>query len=345
MATAGQCLDCDQPSFNYRPASSAQYIAAIGNFDEASGKPRRFRMGFMASSDIHSARPGTGYKELRELSESPPRARPADGSIVASFLTGDPEEPASRSRSFEEARQKLSGLQLVESERVRSYLYSGGLVAVHAEGRHREAIWDALQRREVYGTSGPRILLWFDLLGEGDPQHMGSEVATRDAPVFRVRAVGSYEQAEGCPDSTVRALGAERTAILCGGECYRPTDQRRRITHLDVVRIRPQTHPDEDVSKLIDDPWQRFECPYAPGGCVATFVDPEFPELGRDTVYYARAFEVPTPTVNGEQPRCTEEGAAGCSEAALCRDTGDCLSEYAHRAWSSPIYVDYTRQP
>ena len=345
MATAGQCLDCDQPSFNYRPANSAQYIAAISNFDEASGEPRRFRMGFMASSDIHSARPGTGYKELRELSESPPRVRPVDGGIVASFLTGDPEEPISRSRSFEEARKKLSGLQLVESERVRSYMYSGGLVAVHAEGRHREAVWDALQRREVYGTSGPRILLWFDLLGEGGPQHMGSEIATGDAPVFRVRAVGSYEQADGCPSSTVHALGAERTAILCGGECYRPTDQRRRITHLDVVRIRPQTHPDEDVSKLIDDPWQRFECPDDPGGCVATFVDPEFPELGRDTVYYARAFEVPTPTVNGEQPRCTEEGADGCREAELCRDTGECLSEYAHRAWSSPIYVDYTSRP
>jgi hypothetical protein len=345
MGVSGQCLDCDQPAFNYRPANSAQYIAALGNFDEKSGEPRRVRMGFIASSDIHSARPGTGYKERRQLSESPPRVRPEGGSIVGSFLTGEPEPPSSTPRTFEEAKKKLSGLQLVESERVRSYLYTGGLVAVHAEGRHREAVWEALQRKEVYGTSGPRILLWFDFLGEGKPRHMGSEVVTRDAPVFRVRAVGSYEQEDGCPDDTIQALGAERVAALCGGECYRPTDERRKITHIDVVRIRPQLRPNEDVSKLIDDPWARFVCPKNSDGCVATFVDPEFETLGRDSVYYARAFEEPTPTVNGQQPQCTKEGAEGCSEVALCSDTGSCLSEYAHRAWSSPIYVDFQAMP
>ena len=341
MTDAGQCRDCDQPAFNYRPGGSAQYIAALGNFDADPEAPRRFRMGFISSSDIHSARPGTGYKELRALSESPARVRPTDGGIIGSFLSGEPEEPESRSRTLAEARQRLSGLQLVESERVRSYLYSGGLVAVHAEGRDRDAIWDAFEKKRVYGTSGPRILLWFDLLGEKKPRPMGSEVATRDAPVFRVRAVGSLEQAEGCPESTLAALGPERTASLCAGECYRPTDKRRRISHIDVVRIRPQIRPGEDPASLIDDPFKRFACPPDPEGCVATFVDPEYPALGRDTVYYARAFEEPSPAVNGEPPRCTGENEGECESVDLCADTNACLSPYAHRAWSSPIYVDY----
>ena len=75
----------------------------------------------------------------------------------------------------------------------------------------------------------------------------------------------------------------------------------------------------------------------------STFVDRDFPALGRDTVYYARAFEAPTPTVNGQQPRCSADAPGECTEVALCADTGDCLSSYAHRAWSSPIYVDYPR--
>ncbi len=343
LLDSGQCRDCDQPAFNYRPGGSAQYIAAIGDFEEAASEPRRFRMGFIASSDIHTARPGTGYKELRELSESPPRVRPEGGGIVGSFLTAEAEKPVAHSRTFEEAKQNLSGLQMYESERIRSYFYTGGLVAVHTQGRSREAIWSALERRETYGTSGPRILLWFDLLGERGARPMGSEVAMRDAPIFRVRAVGSFEQADGCPESTRQALGAERTASLCAGECYRPSDRRRRIQYVDVVRIRPQTRPDEDPTELIDDPWQRFECPDDPNGCVATFVDPEFATLGRDTVYYARAFEVPTSTVNGQQPQCAVESAGECAEVELCSDTGECLFGYAHRAWSSPIYVDYAR--
>ena len=59
----GQCRDCFNPAFNYRPASSAQYALAISNFDDPAA-PRRFRFGFIASSDNHSARPGTGYKEF-----------------------------------------------------------------------------------------------------------------------------------------------------------------------------------------------------------------------------------------------------------------------------------------
>ncbi len=68
---AGQCRDCFQPAFNYRPKSSVQYIMALGRRD-AKGEPMRFELGFIASSDNHSARPGTGYKEVArsEFTES-----------------------------------------------------------------------------------------------------------------------------------------------------------------------------------------------------------------------------------------------------------------------------------
>ncbi|NRB28936.1 MAG: DUF3604 domain-containing protein, partial [Roseibacillus sp.] len=183
---AGQCRDCGQPAFKYRPGGSAQYIVSIGNFDRA-GDPRHFRMGFIASSDIHTARAGSGYKELRFMTDAGNRAVPDPDTIVGRFLRGPEDPPASRSRSVEQAREKLSGMQLFETERTQSFLYTGGLVAVHSAGRSRSEIWDALKRREVYGTSGPRILLWFDLLNgpDGIPQPMGSSVELSEQPIFQ----------------------------------------------------------------------------------------------------------------------------------------------------------------
>jgi hypothetical protein len=339
---AGQCRDCDQASFKYRPASSAQYIAAIGNFDESETDPKRFRMGFIAASDVHTARPGIGYKEVRALSESRSATVP-EGSIVAAFMRGDPEEPEARTRSYEEAASQLSGLQLYESERVQSMLYTGGLVAVHADGRDRGSIWSAMKRKEVYGTSGPRMLLWFDLLAEDGRVPMGSQVETRDAPIFRVRAVGSFEQAPGCPEYASDALGPDQIERLCRGECYHPTDVRRPITRIELVRIRPQTRPDEDIADLIDDPWQSFECVGDPTGCVATFADPEYSAAGRDTVYYARAFEAQIDTVNGDPLSCEVDERGRCVKTTLCQLGSECLAPYEPRAWSSPIYVDYPR--
>lgn len=338
---SGQCRDCDQPSFKYRPGGSAQYIHAIGDFEADPENPRRFRMGFIGASDIHTARPGTGYKEFRKLSEAPDR-RPLGGvPDKRSSADSSSASPPTYTQTYEEAMGNLKGLQLYETERVRSMLYTGGLAAVHADGRDREAIWAALQRNEVYGTSGPRMLLWFDLIGEDGAKPMGSELEMRDAPVFRVRAVGSFEQVPGCPERASDALGPEEIERLCQGECYSPSDTRRPITRIELVRIRPQASPGEDVADLIDDPWQTFECSGDPSGCTATFADPEYAAAARDTVYYARAFEAEIQAVNGDPLDCEFDEKGVCVKTTLCGRGGDCLGPYEPRAWSSPIFVDY----
>ncbi len=350
---AGQCRDCDEPSFNYRPGGSAQYILALGGFDEDPNDPRRFRMGFMASSDNHYARPGTGYKEVhrRGMTESMGLAGDTPAGVagpLASMLVPEPEEPAASSRAIQVDQL---GFNVFETERQMSFFLTGGLIAAHAEGRDRGAIWDAMQRREVYGTSGPRILLWFDLLnppgsrGRGLP--MGGEVEMAELPIFQARAVGSFQQQPGCPDYATGALGPERLEHICKGECYNPGETRRTITRIEVVRIRPQVSQGEDVGSLIDDPWKSFACEPGSAGCAVTFSDAEFAGAARDAVYYVRAYEEPAPGINAGNVRCSVDDEGRCSEVDLCPGrtdaNPDCLAEHEPRAWSSPIYVDFAR--
>jgi hypothetical protein len=233
-------------------------------------------------------------------------------------------------------------------ERGASYYFSGGLVAVHAHGRGRDAIFDALEARRVYGTSGDRILLWFDLVADdGSRVPMGTEIAMDVTPRFEVRALGAFAQRPGCPEYAVRGLGPERLERLCLGECFHPGEPRRRIERIEVVRIRPQLHAKEPLPALVEDPWRVFECDDRGDGCSVTFQDEEFLAAGRESVYYVRALQEPTPAVAGDPLRCERDEAGGCVTARPCFASGpdfdpedECLAPVSERAWSSPIFVD-----
>ncbi|MDG2303559.1 MAG: DUF3604 domain-containing protein [Candidatus Binatia bacterium] len=330
---AGQCTDCYMPAYNHRPGGSTQYALAISDFS-GPGPPKRFRFGLLASSDNHTARPGTGYKEIN-------RREMTDAGLGQLAPPWPPPNPEPRARKIE------SIPATPYFERFASYFGLGGLVAVHSDGRSREAIWDALERKEVYGTSGGRQLLWFDLLpaGEEPGAVMGASVERTSSPTFEVRAVGAPGQQSGCPPDAIAALGPERIEHLCRGECYRPSDERHRIDRIEVVRIRPQIREGEPLENLIEDPWRVFSCPDDPDGCRVRFTDEEFETVGRDTTYYVRAIQEPTPTVNGAQLRCEDRSDGPCREVRPCFGgpptayQDDCLADAGERAWSSPIFL------
>ncbi len=312
--------DCNQlqgaflPAFNYRPGQSAQRSFALGT--SATGvTDSRYRWGLIGASDIHRSRPGTGYREFA-------RQRMSDG---AGYPFPD---------GFVDGRNS-------------SYYYTGGLAAVHTSSRDRHAIFEALQKRHVYATSGDRILLWFDLLRpDGSRVPMGSEVLVDEAPRFEVRAVGAWEQKPGCPEMVHAAMTPQRIADLCLGSCYHPSDVRKPITAIEVVRIRPQRTAEESTDSLIDDPWRRFVCPADGSGCVVEFEDPDVGPARPEGSYYVRAIQAPSPAVNGAQARCERDSDGECKRGRPCGDGADgqpddCLAPVGERAWSSPIFVDF----
>tara|TARA_Y100000766_G_scaffold268673_1_gene265009 strand:+ start:6973 stop:9132 length:2160 start_codon:yes stop_codon:yes gene_type:complete len=322
-----QCTDCFKPSFNYRPKQSAQYALAISNFDDSEENPQRYNFGFIASTDDHTARPGTGYKQYE-------RRKMTFATGVKSKLWEykyKAEDP-----SFPEIPKIIPGESQPDSERVSSFVYPGGILAVHAKGRGKDAIWSALKNKNVYGTSGPRILLWFDLINSPQGKApMGSEITMSQNPRFIVKAAGSFIQDSGCSSESVDALSSDRLEYLCAGECYNPSNKRHVIEHIEVIKITPQSYSGESIKPLIQDPWKKIPC-NGTGECIVEFEDQNY---SRDSVYYVRVIQESTPAINGSS-------ISDRKEFKLCKgsfrtDLNDnCLSLTNERAWSSPIYLN-----
>jgi len=352
---SGQCKDCFLPAFDYRPKMSAQYALALTDF--STEEPLRFRYGFIGSSDNHQARPGTGYKEnKRKLNtESRVDMESQTGRNFMNPRLSDPKLPLAQKLDLgPDSELECYGIQCskvtlpLQSERASSFLYTGGLVAAHVESRNREEIWGALNSREVYATSGERILLWFDLVNhpDGSTVPMGAETEMSSSPKFQVKALGAQKQLPGCSPIDSENLSSKVLERLCRGECFNPSDERKNISRIEVIRIRPQVYEGEPINALIEDPWRTFKCEPSQEGCQVEFIDEQFEGSSREIVYYVRAVQEPTEAINASGLDCELDQNGRCIKVNLCGDPkgkgkGDCLSFTEERAWSSPIFIKF----
>lgn len=168
----------------------------------------------------------------------------------------------------------------------------GGLVAVWAEANDREHLFDALRRREVYATSGPRIAVRMfagtDL--PADACELPDAVARLDAagvPMGGVLPDGAgpvqiFVQATADP-GTNEAPGASlaQVQVVRG---WIDEDGTPRIDVFDVAGQADHTPPDPDT------------CTVAAVGdrsLCTVWVDPEV-DAGHTAFWYVRVLEVPT---------------------------------------------------
>ena len=312
----GQLKNEFLPAYTYRPGMSVQ--AALSSEVKEKDVINSFKIGLIGSTDNHKARAGSGYKEF---------ARKSMGDSWG-------------------AKDNLTWI--LPPERGASFYSTGGLVGVHSPKLDRNDIYNSLYEREVYATSGERILLWFNLLDiEEGIIPMGREIIKSEKPQFEVKAIGSFKQKPGCPDYVHTAMKIDEISRLCLNECYNPSNERNKIQRIEIVKIVPTTELDS-ISEKIQDPCKVFDCNDNGEGCTFSFSDDEYVLKNQNSLYYARAIQEETDAVGGDPLRCELNEDGECIKIKPCYSSGpnfdpsdDCLAPIGERAWSSPIFLTH----
>jgi hypothetical protein len=270
---------------------------------EQEGRGNPFKYGFIGDSDTHNAA----------------------SSIEEDNYTGK--------FGFElDPRHRLEGPPGVPEaaiEQVRRFS-SGGLAGVWAESNTREAIFDALARKETFATSGPRLRVrlfggygyaedlmdgadWLQAAYDGGVP-MGGDLGPAPgggAPTFLVAAM---KEADGA--------NLDRIQIVKGW--IEDGEQREHI--YDVALSGGRTDGSEPVGNTVDVAEASYANDIGASQLMATWTDPDF-DPAVPAVYYARVLQIPT-------PRWSTYDAA-----ALGVEVPEGLPiSIQERAWTSPIW-------
>ncbi|MGC6507152.1 MAG: DUF3604 domain-containing protein [Myxococcota bacterium] len=185
----------------------------------------------------------------------------------------------------------------------------GGLTGVWAEENTRSSIFSALQRREAFGTSGPRIAI----------RMFGAEDFPEDICSNKDRAEFGYFF--GAP------MGGELSEIDSPVFLVEARQDQTPLVELQIVKIwRDGDEPREKVISIHSDTQESDMC--------IRWQDPDY-DPSKWVAYYSRVLEVPTHRWTAL--RCS---AISCSETPRHACCGDLPPrQVQERAWSSPIWI------
>jgi hypothetical protein len=215
---------------------------------------------------------------------------------------------------------------------------ASGLAGVWAEENTREAIYDALRRKETFATSGPRIKVRFFAGYEITKAKLNSSNLIRELYLNSIPMGGTlWAQEMNEPHFLVwalsDALGAplQRAQIIKGWlENGKQQEKVYDVSCANALKVNSQTHRCPDNLAQVD----LSNCSYSKEVGTKEFKtiwkDPDF-KAGQEAFYYVRVLENPVcrwstwdAIRNGEKPR------------------SDIPPTIQERAWSSPIW--YTKR-
>jgi len=269
-------LSADYERPKHRRGSFARQALLEGLSQEATGNGNPFKYGFIGDTDTHNA---AGSNE--EFNYTGKFAFENDASHRLKGMEG---QPAGQVRQVQE-------------------FSSGGLAGVWAEANTRESIFDAMQRRETFGTSGTMIKVRFfggwdftdaDLKGAGAVRAgyargvpMGSDLKAPSgkAPSFLVMA--SKDPKSG---------NLDRVQIVKG---WLDGSGKQHETVYDVAwsgdrKPDPKTGKLPPVGDTVDAATAQYTNTIGAAELATVWTDPDFDPAER-AFYYVRVLEIPTP--------------------------------------------------
>jgi hypothetical protein len=182
-------------------------------------------------------------------------------------------------------------------------LVASGFTGVWAEENTRASIWDAMARKEVYGTTGPRIMVRFF----GGWNYTSDDLNSR-APAFRGYEKGvpmggdlSPASGEAAPTFMVYALRDSIGANLDRIQIVKGWLDAKGRTHekvYDVAWSAGRT-PDGNgvlpaVGNTVDVAAANWTNTIGASELGTVWTDPDF-DAAQSAFYYARVLEIPTP--------------------------------------------------
>jgi hypothetical protein len=274
---------------------------------QAEGKGNPFKYGLIGDSDTHNS-----------------ASTVEEDNYTGKFgMENDPKHRLEGPPGFEEANKR----------QIREFS-SGGLAAVWAKANTREAIFDAVKRKETYATSGPRMKLRVfagydfkpEMLKSGDWLQQASDggvpmggdlpAANGKAPVLVIQAM---KEADGA--------NLDRIQVIKGWSKDGETQEKiYDLVCSNGRKINDKNQCDKPVGNTVNAKEATYTNTIGEPQLSAVWTDPDF-DASAHAYYYVRLLQIPT-------PRWSTYDAKTLGVAP--RD--DLPVSIQERAWSSPIW-------